>query len=89
MTTLSQLQTAAFDTEAIKTLASAFDTSWNVLQRSGSTLAADDMAIIAREALTKRIIAMGWTGERDRHRLVNCSLVQPANFKFISHEGCG
>jgi len=87
MTTLSQLETAPFDTEATKTLASAFDTAWNVLRRLGRTLAAHENAIVTREVLVRRIIAMGWTGERDRQRLLNCALVHVANSKFISREG--
>jgi hypothetical protein len=77
----------AFDAEATKTLASAFDSVWSVLWRSGSTLATDENAIVTHEALAKRIIAMGRTGERDQHRLVNDSLVHVANSKFISREG--
>ena len=86
MPILPLLKTAAFDPEATKTLASAFDTAWNVLRRSGSTLAADDKAVVTREVLAKRIIAMGRTGERDRQRLVNDALVHAANCKMISRE---
>ena len=86
MLTLPLLTSAAFDAEAIKTLASAFDSAWIVLQRSGSTLAYDENAIVTREALAKRIIAMGWTGERDQHRLAN-TLVHEANSKSMSREG--
>ena len=58
------LKTAAFDAEATKTLASAFDTAWSVLRRSGSTLAANNKAKITREVLAKQIIAMAETGEK-------------------------
>ena len=87
MPILPLLTSAAFDPEATKTLASAFDSAWSVLRRSGSTLAADENAIVTREALAKRIIAMGRTGERDQHRLVNDALVHMANSKLISREG--
>jgi hypothetical protein len=71
MPILPLLKTAAFDPEATKTLASVFDSAWSVLLRSGSGLATDENAIVTREVLAKRIIAMGRTGERDQHRLVN------------------
>ena len=87
MPTLPLLKTAAFDPEATKVLASAFNAAWDVLRRSGSTLAADNMAVVARDVLAKRIIAMGQTGERDRQRLVNDALVHVANSKLISREG--
>jgi hypothetical protein len=87
MPILPLLKTAAFDPEATKTLGSAFDTAWNVLLRSRSTLAADDNARVTREVLAKRIVAMGRTGERDRHRLVNDALAHVATSKLISREG--
>ena len=45
---LSLLKSAGFDPEVTKALASAFDTAWDILQRSGSTLTADVNAIGAR-----------------------------------------
>jgi len=77
---------AAFDPEATKTLASAFDAAWNVLRRSGSTLAANNKALMTREVLAKQIIEMGRTGERDQQRLVKNALVHVASCKMISRE---
>jgi hypothetical protein len=71
MLILPVLKDPAFDPEATKTLASAFDTAWDVLRGSGSTLATDNNAIVTREPFAKRIIALWRTGERDRQRLVN------------------
>jgi len=70
-----------------KALASAFDTAWDILQRSGSTLTADVNAIGARGVLAARIIAMGRTGERDRQHLVNDALVHISNSAVISPDG--
>lgn len=78
------LKTAAFDAEATKTLASAFDTAWSVLRRSGSTLAANNKAKITREVLAKQIIAMAETGERNRQRLVKDARVHVASCETIS-----
>jgi hypothetical protein len=86
MPILPLLKTAAFDPEATKTLASAFDSAWSVLKRSGSTLAADENAIVTREVLAKCIIAMGRTGERNQHRLMNDALAHVANSKLMSRE---
>ncbi len=87
MPILPLLTSTAFDPEATKTLVSAFDTAWSVLQRSGSTLAAKENAIVTREALAKRIIAMGRTGGRDRQRLVNDALAHVGNSKWTPREG--
>ena len=87
MPILPLLKTAGFDPEATKTLASAFDSAWSVLRRQVSTLAANENAVVTREVLAKRIVAMGRTGERDRQCLVNDALVHVANSKLFSHEG--
>jgi hypothetical protein len=47
MPILPLLKIAGFD--ATETSASTFDIAWDVLQRSGSTLAADDNDIVAVE----------------------------------------
>ena len=83
MPILPLLKTAAFDPEATKTLASAFNTARSVLLRSDSTLAAGENAVVAREVLAMRIVAMGRTGERDRRRLVNDALVHMESSKSI------
>jgi hypothetical protein len=54
MPILPLLKTAPLDPDATKTLASAFDAAWNVMRRSSSTLAADDKAIVTREAFAKQ-----------------------------------
>jgi hypothetical protein len=84
MPILRLLRTAAFDPKATETLASAFDTAWNVLRRSGSTLAANDKAVMTREVLAKQIIAMGRTGERNQERLVKDTLAYVASCETIS-----
>ena len=81
------LKTTAFDAEATKTLASAFDIAWSVLRRVDSTLAENDKARITREVLAKHIIAMGRTGERNRQRLVNDALVHVTHFTLNWREG--
>jgi hypothetical protein len=60
----------AFDPEAVRILAAAFDAAWDALQKSGSPLASDAHAITTRERLAKRIIAMGQKGMRNHQRLV-------------------
>jgi hypothetical protein len=67
MPILPLLKTQAFNSDAAEALASAFDALWNV------------MAIITREVLAVRIIAMRRTGEKDRQRLVNDALARVAN----------
>jgi hypothetical protein len=68
------LANAAFDADTVALLASAFDTAWDTVQRSGSPLAAEDNAAATREALARHIIEMGKTGERNMRRLVDDAL---------------
>jgi len=84
MPILRLLKTAAFGPEESKVLAAAFETAWNVLRRSGSTLAANDKAAMTRELLAKQIVEMGQMGERDHQRLVNNALVHVASCQMIS-----
>jgi hypothetical protein len=84
MPILRLLRTAAFGPEATETLASAFDAAWNVLRRSGSTLVANDKAVMTREVLAKQIIAVGRTGERNQERLVKDALTHVASCETIS-----
>jgi hypothetical protein len=72
------LTNAAFDPDTITLLASAFDTAWDTLKKSGSAFAADDRAASTREMLAKRIIEMGKDGERDPQRLVDDALAHLA-----------
>lgn len=65
---------AAFDSDTTTLLASAFDTAWDTVKKSGSPLAAESQAASTRELLAKRIIATGRKGERDPRRLVNDAL---------------
>jgi hypothetical protein len=53
-------KTAGFDPEATKTLASAFDAAWDVLRRSGSTLAADNMVAFV-DVQWLRMWKRGWS----------------------------
>jgi hypothetical protein len=75
----SLLANAAFDPDTTVLLASAFDTAWDTVKKSGSPLAADDQAASTREVLAKRIIKMGQQGERDRQRLVGDALAHLAD----------
>jgi hypothetical protein len=84
MPILRLFRTAAFDPEATETLTSAFDTAWNVLRRSGSTLVANDKAVMTREVLATQIIALGRTGERNQERLVKDALAHVASCETIS-----
>ena len=84
MPILRLLKTAAFDPKETKIFASAFDTAWNVLRRSGSTLAANDKAAMTREVLAEQIVKMGQAGERDHQRLVKHALVHVASCEMIS-----
>jgi hypothetical protein len=70
------LAKAAFDPETTAILAAAFDTAWETVKRSGSTIATDDDAESRREQLAKYIIAAAQDGERDPHRLVERALSQ-------------
>jgi hypothetical protein len=67
MPILPLLKIAGFD--ATKTLASTFDIAWDVLQRSGSTLAADDNDIVAGGVLVER--AKGGRRCRTRERVIS------------------
>jgi hypothetical protein len=77
----SLLADAAFDPDTIELLASAFETAWNAVKKSGSPLAAEDQAASTRELLAKRIIEMGHKGERDRRCLVDDALAHLAILK--------
>jgi hypothetical protein len=70
----SYLAHTNFDPETVELLASAFDTAWGTIKKSGSPLAGDDQAASTREVLAKRIVEMGQRGERDRQRLVDDAL---------------
>ncbi len=71
----------AFDSDTAALLASAFDTAWDTVKKSGSALAADDQAKSTREVLAKRVIEMGQQGERDRQRLVDDAIAHLADSK--------
>jgi hypothetical protein len=71
----------AFDSDTAALLASAFDTAWNALKKSGSPLAADDRAASTRDLLARRIIEMARKGEQDPQRLVDDALAHSARSK--------
>ena len=77
----SLLENAAFDLDTTALLASAFDSAWDTVKKSGSPLAANHQAAWAREVLAKRIIEMGKKGERDPQRLVDDALAHLAGSK--------
>ena len=68
------LASAAFEPDTVALLASAFDTAWDTVKRSGSPLATEDRAAATREALARHIIEAGKEGERDVRRLVDDAL---------------
>ena len=68
------LENADFDPDTTTLLASAFDSAWETVKKSGSPLAADENAATTRDLLAKRIIKTGQQGERDRQRLVDDAL---------------
>ena len=67
----SLLGNGAFDPETASLLASAFESAWETVKKSGSPLAADGQALSTREILAKRIIDSAQFGERDPKRLIN------------------
>ena len=76
MSILKLLGKYTFDVDTTKVLASAFDTAWLSLQKSGGAFVADERISGTRELLAQRIIEIAQRGERDRQRLVNGALVQ-------------
>ena len=74
MSVISFFVEAAFDPETVEVLASAFDTAWQRVEKSGSALALGEDAATTRETLAKRIIAAARAGERDKNRLVEQAL---------------
>jgi hypothetical protein len=70
----SLLGNGAFDPETASLLASAFESAWETVKKSGSPLAADGQALSMREILARRIIDSAQTGERDPKRLINDAL---------------
>ena len=74
MTVHSLFSHGPFDPETTALLATALDTAWDVVVKSGSPLAAADRAPFIREQLAKRIIETANAGERDKARLVDDAL---------------
>jgi hypothetical protein len=75
---------AAFDAEETRLLVAAFEAAWQVIQRSGSSLADETHAASTRARLAKRVIEMGRRGERNHDRLVEAALLYLANAKAAS-----
>jgi hypothetical protein len=71
MQVISLLKKGAFNPETTSLLASAFETAWETVKKSGSPLAADDQALSTREILAKRIIEQAQAGERDAAKLTS------------------
>ena len=76
MSILKLLGKHAFDVNTTMVLASAFDTAWLSLQKTGGAAVADDQISGTRELLAQRIIEIAQHGERDRQRIVNQALAQ-------------
>lgn len=72
------LTDAAFDAGETRLLGEAFEAAWQVIERSGSTLADETHAASTRALLAKRVIEMGRRGERDHNRLVEAALLHLA-----------
>ena len=68
-----------FNPKTTKSLTAAFDTAWQILKTSGSTLTADYQSASTRELLAKHIIEMANQGERDPLRLIDGALAHLAS----------
>jgi hypothetical protein len=69
MTIVPLLAQSAFDLEVIEILASAFESAWTSIEKSGSSLASPRYKRAAQEIMAERIIETAQRGERDRARL--------------------
>jgi hypothetical protein len=76
MSIVSLLAKSSFDPDTIKTMTSAFDTAWQEVQNSDTTISTGGNAVAAREFIAKRILELGLQGERNRERLVADALAQ-------------
>jgi hypothetical protein len=76
MSILKLLGAHSFDVNTTMVLASAFDTAWLSLQKSGGARVSDNQSPATRELLARRIIEIAEHGERDRERIVNDALAQ-------------
>jgi tartrate dehydratase beta subunit/fumarate hydratase class I family protein len=74
MPVTSLFKKEAFDPDTTSLLASAFDSAWETVKKSGSHLAADGQALSTREILAKRIIERAQAGERDPVKLTSDAL---------------
>jgi hypothetical protein len=81
MPIVSLVAKTAFDPDTTALLASAFDTAWNMVKKSGGPFAADSHAASTREVLATCIIEMGKKGERNPKRLVDGALAHLASSK--------
>ena len=74
MPVISLFKKGAFDPETTSLLASAFETAWETVKKSGSPLALDGQALSTREILAKCIIELAQAGERDPVKLTSDAL---------------
>jgi hypothetical protein len=74
MPILRLLAASGFNDEMTAHMGAAFDGAWESLQLSGSPLATEKNAAMARELLAKRIIEMGSRGITDPLRLMDDAL---------------
>jgi PAS domain S-box-containing protein len=74
MPVISLFKKGAFDPETTSLLASAFETAWETVKKSGSPLAVDGQALSTREILAKCIIELAQAGERDPVKLTSDAL---------------
>ena len=71
-----------FDPEAIELLESAFEDTWNRLQKSGSRFARPGYSRAMREVIARRIIEMAQNGEINPQTLAEQTvLFVNANYK--------
>ena len=69
----------AFDPDAIRILAGAFEDAWKSLLLSGAPFAAERYRQLAREILAKQIIHLARTSELDRRKLTEGALLKLAH----------
>ena len=71
MTIVPFLAREAFEPEVIEILATAFESAWAAIEKSGSAFASPRYKRAAQEILAKHIIETAQRGERDPQRLAD------------------
>jgi hypothetical protein len=76
------LQQAAFDDQTAIMLGESFDQVWDRVKASGSPLAAEDNAVLARTLLAQRIIDIAQSGERRRAVIMEQAVAYMASLRL-------